>query len=193
MHARTRNLDGQYTHLIDQVIFKEKKRVRKVMRCVVLASISRPPRCAAGTTPSTCSSSARTKRSSTSRNTADTMSSRCSAENIALLNREQLAYEMEVDAAYQAMLSYTPVRRPLWTKVNGFSTRSREDTQRVIIEIATTGEVEASAAVLPSLSPCSSCRPSCYFSTHCRCIACPPSSARHAHCGRVSTVIQADV
>lgn len=62
-------------------------------------------------------------------------------ENMDILSREQIRFDQEVNASYAELLAYAPPARPLWKNRNGYSTRSREETHKVIIEIATTSEM----------------------------------------------------
>ncbi len=71
--------------------------------------------------------------------------------NVALAKNERLQFDRDTSAAYEELLTFAPAKRPLWTKRNGFSARSREETHAAIFEIATTGNLLFALTMLLNL------------------------------------------
>ena len=109
-HERTSGLSDHYTHLMDQVIAIEAKRPRKIMR-LYHAEYAFMAR----------------------------PDLRCHADNIKLVTAEMEAFDQAAEDAAKAVSEFTPATPPLWSRSTGFSTRSRSQTQWVLLQIATTG------------------------------------------------------
>ena len=62
-------------------------------------------------------------------------------ENVSKLNREQHWFESKVDEQYGAMAAFVPSKVPLWTISTGLSTRTRRETQNVLINCLPRGNV----------------------------------------------------
>ena len=108
--TRTRGLSDHYTHLVDQVIAIETKRPRKIMR-QYHAEYTFMAR----------------------------PDLRCRADNVKLVNAEMETFNQAAEDAAKAVETFVPATPPLWSRSTGFSTRSRSQTQWVLLEIATTG------------------------------------------------------
>lgn len=107
---RTSGLSDHYTHLVDQVIAIEAKRPRKIMRLY------------------------HTEYAFMARPDLQ-----CLADNIKLVTAEMEAFDQAAEDAAKAVSEFIPATPPLWSRSTGFSTRSRSQTQWVLIQIATTG------------------------------------------------------
>lgn len=106
----TQHLSRRYTHLLDQVLAIETKRARKAMR--------------------------RAHAEFTYMCRPDP---HCREENLQLVHVEDTLFDRAAKRAYTKLASFTPPSVPLWTHSSGFSSRTRGQTMRVLVEIATTG------------------------------------------------------
>lgn len=109
---RDGELDPEYIHLLDTVLFWEEKRKEKALRRYLCEYnyLLRPD---AG----------------------------LHKENIEKIKREMVMYEGNVDEHYARLSQFVPVRVPLWTTSTGLSTRTRKETQKVLIECLPRGDI----------------------------------------------------
>ena len=105
-------LDPEYQHLLDTVIWWEQKRSNKAMRHYACEYnyLLRPD-------------------------------ARLHEENLRKLKREMEKFEANVTEQYTRLEQYTPVKVPLWTFRTGLSMRSRKETQKVLIHCLPRGNV----------------------------------------------------
>ena len=116
---RTKDLDREYTHRVQEIIHFEKQRRESLMRLFKAEM-------AYQSTPNTD-----VRRS-----------------NIMRVHLEAHTLQHAVDSAYARALDMVPPKPPLYDKINGFEQRTRSQTQDVIINIATSGYFVFTALLL---------------------------------------------
>ena len=110
--VNTNELDPEYQHLLDMVIWWERKRSNKAVRYYLCEYhyLMRPD--------------AHLRR-----------------ENLEKLKREMEEFEMKVNEQYVHLKQFVPVKVPLWKFRTGLSTRTRKETQKVLIHCLPRGDI----------------------------------------------------
>ena len=105
-------LDPEYIHLLDSVMWWERKRSEKAMR-----------------------------RYTCEYNYLLRPDAQLHKANLDKIKREMEKYEVKVNEQYTHLNEYVPMKVPLWTVDTGLSTRTRKETQKVLINCLPRGDV----------------------------------------------------
>ena len=109
---KDQDLDPDYVHLLDSVLWWEDKRIDKMLRFYVCEYnyLCRPDR-------------------------------QVHKRNLETLRRELDIYDAKVDEQYDQLKEFFPTQAPLWTVSTGLSLRSRKETQKVLIDCLPRGDI----------------------------------------------------
>ena len=110
--VKENELDPEYKHLLDTVLWWEEKRKEKAFRHYLCEYnyLLRPD-------------------------------ARLHKENLEKIKNEMRSFEASTDEQYDLLSQFLPIKVPLWTANTGLSTRSRKETQKVLIKCLPRGDI----------------------------------------------------